>query len=614
MKPIVRILIVTDDGLANGGFLRWAEQSMPAAVSSNSREFHLGEYLRVLNETAWLGFDIEITKAHRSKPGSGGMDEAALKADRGADIVGFHFDKPFEFNGETRTLANYDMILFFSTKVSNPDDAFKTEAEAIAKFMEDGGGFFATGDHANLGGEINGLIPRVRSMRRWYFSGPLNAESPPGPQGELPAPPPLGFYRHDTTRKGADGIGQFEDQSDEFPQEITPAFYDAGITVKSGYTATKYYPHPLLCSPEGAIRYLPDHMHEGTCEVPDNLSARTFKIGSSTIREYPDYIPDSPPPGFTAKPLAPEIVAWGKVLPGTMTPALDPEAHTGSSDVAMTTDFGVIAAWDGHRVKKGRVVVDSTWHHFFDINLTGDRYLEDESLPPQHQQKLHGFYIPNGMGGRKPCDEYNMIKWYFRNIIYWLIPANRMQSIWWSGIEAVIRKPQLREELGTMANLRDYKVLRLEHYLYLGQLAEDYLAKARGACANYTIHVVLYYPKIPWWEWIQDYVDIWNPVQNPVVKENIIQERILSAMGLAPRLEVAATVSLGAALVASTLLQKKDRDREREDNSEQLHNIFTEVLDHAFTQLSGQLRKGAEIHRRFEKLLSAKRKVTEAAY
>ena len=68
MKPIVRILIVTDDGLAIGGFLRWVDQPMLDAVGSNSREFYLGEFIRVLKETVWMGFNIEITKAHRTIP------------------------------------------------------------------------------------------------------------------------------------------------------------------------------------------------------------------------------------------------------------------------------------------------------------------------------------------------------------------------------------------------------------------------------------------------------------------------------------------------------------------------------------------------------------------
>lgn len=173
MYPTVRVLLVTDDfggpgGSPHGGFLKWQDQDMPAAIEAHGREFHLGEFVQVLENTTWLGFNLEITKAHRSPAGSGGMNAAALKADRGADVIGFRFNQPFAVGRQVRSLANYDMVLFFPVDPGNPNAALAPEAEAISDFMEAGGGFFATGDHANLGAELAGLIPRVRSMRRWW--------------------------------------------------------------------------------------------------------------------------------------------------------------------------------------------------------------------------------------------------------------------------------------------------------------------------------------------------------------------------------------------------------------------------------------------------------------
>ena len=186
MKPLVRVLLVTDDfyvgGTPRGGFLRWMDQSANAATSDASREFHLGEFTRILAETNWAGFNVEITRAHRATAGTNGMTEAEIKADRGADVIGFRFNQSFIVNGVTRTLADYDMALFFSVEYGDPNTALAAEAEAIATFMENGGGFFATGDHANLGSTLCGLIPRVRSMRRWWSSN--------GPNGEPAAPPP----------------------------------------------------------------------------------------------------------------------------------------------------------------------------------------------------------------------------------------------------------------------------------------------------------------------------------------------------------------------------------------------------------------------------------------
>lgn len=601
MKPLVRILIVTDDGLANGGFLQWRDQSMPAAVGVNSREFHLGEFVRVLKDTNWIGFNIEITKAHRSLPGSGGLNEAQLKADRGADVVGFRFNQPFTVSGQSRTLVDYDMVLFFPTKPSDPDVTLASEVEAIAQFMESGRGFFATGDHENLGGELCGLIPRVRSMRRWWLST--------GPNGEPAAPPALGSHRHDTTRPGADNIGQFEDQSDEIAQQITPALYGAGLTVRQGYPAFRYLPHPLLCSPDGVVSFLPDHMHEGTCEVPGNLATRTFKIGAATLREYPDYTPSNPPSGYVPVPLAPEVVATSQILPGITTPALDPDAHTGGADPAIGVTFGAIAAWDGQRVGKGRVVVDATWHHFFNINLTGDRYLEDDNLPPQHQQKLHGFYVPDGMGGREPNDQYSMIMWYYRNIVYWLIPADRYQPIWWQSLVDIAKLPKLAEELHVANAKQAFDALRFEHYLYFGQLAEAYLSQARGACSTFIIHPYLYKPKIPWWEWIQEFVDIWDPVQKERVDKEIGGERLVGALGAGPRPELAARLALGAALVTASaarpvLAEGADSPRAMAA----VQKLWTGVLNHAVGEFGKRLAIGANVQRKLEKLVAEQTK------
>ena len=585
-KPLVRVLLVTDDwtGVVNGGFLPWTTQPASDATGPDSREFHLGEFLHVLASTAWVGFDVEITKAHRTAAAAG--PAAQVKADRGADVVNFRFGQPFTVGGQARQLADYDMVLLFAIQAGDPDPALAPEAEAIAQYMEAGGGFFATGDHANLGAPLCGLIPRVRSMRRWWGGT--------GPAGQPAAPSPVGATRHDTTQPGPDGITQFEDQSDEVGQPIHETRYGAGLSVRQGYIAKKSLPHPLLCSPAGTVRVLPDHMHEGTCEVPSNL-AGTFSLAGATVREYPDYTASGQPP----QPLAPEVVATGHVRLNTTSPALDTNAHFGGTDPTNDITFGVIGAWDGHRVGKGRVVVDSTWHHFFNINLTGDRYLEDEGLGAQHTQKLHGFYIPDGMGGRKPSPDYVMVQWYFRNIVYWLIPATRHESIWWTTLVDVARRPRLVEELG---HIDQAKMLTLEHFHYFGQLAEDYLTQARGACATYTIKRILYKPKIPWWEWIQEFVDVWDPVEklrHPERFGDLRRDLVAGALGAGPQPEVLGKVALGAALVSAAWARRKVG---AEPHAEKLvavaADLFPELAAHGTALFAQQLKQGASASKR----------------
>jgi hypothetical protein len=417
-KQKIRVLIVTNDweGAINGGFIRWTEQPVPDNTHDIlGARFQLGEFVKVLKETEWEGFDLEITRAHRTVPHPASAEER-LKASRNADVVGFRFDRDFQVNGENRRLADYDMVLFFAISPDLSEDetheALQKEAEAVALFMENGGGFFATGDHENYGEALCQFIPRVRSMRRWCYS-----EN--DAKGEVVAPSALGPDRNDTTQPDRDGRFMFENQSDDIPQRIEPAWHrEKGECIHSCMAADKY-PHPLLCSPDGPVVYLPDHMHEGVCEVPDNLAERTFRIGDKAFPEYPVCV-------GTGKPLAPEVVATGTVLGGHPTPAFNSEIHSPSDIPTESRSFGVIGAWDGHRAGKGRVVVDSTFHHFVNINLTGDFYLSQVEEVSPDDQRFFGFYVPDPLSGRRvPTREYLLVQWYYRNIVYWLMPERK---------------------------------------------------------------------------------------------------------------------------------------------------------------------------------------------
>lgn len=119
----------------------------------------------------------------------------------------------------------------------------------------------------------------------------------------------------------------------------------------------------------------------------------------------------------------------GKVLGGHPSPALNSEIHTPSYELTESRTFGLIGVWDGHRVGKGRVVVDSTFYHFVNINLTGDYYLTQVPGVSADDQRFFGFYVKDPASGkREPNKEYLNIQWYFRNIIYLLIPANKREG------------------------------------------------------------------------------------------------------------------------------------------------------------------------------------------
>jgi hypothetical protein len=45
-------------------------------------------------------------------------------------------------------------------------------------------------------------------------------------------------------------------------------------------------------------------------------------------------------------------------------------------------------------------------------------------------QRFFGFYVPDPSSGRRvPSREYRLIQWYYRNIIYWLLPEGKRNKI-----------------------------------------------------------------------------------------------------------------------------------------------------------------------------------------
>jgi len=205
-----------------------------------------------------------------------------------------------------------------------------------------------------------------------------------------------------------------------------------------------------MCGPDGPITVAPDHMHEGEVIEPWDTGA-TLTFGGHNFVEYP-----TGPNGDT--PL-PEIVAWGQVLAETDTST--ESAHTGDpSNVATARSFGVVGAYDGHRANVGRVAVDSTWHHFFDINLIGD--------PIAPFPKTEGFNAtPEGK------QALGQIRSYYRNLVLWLARPGTL-NLYFAGLAwyalrtqplAMIVNPRRRYsyrdliDIGTIALRNIYQVV-----------------------------------------------------------------------------------------------------------------------------------------------------------
>lgn len=297
------------------------------------------------------------------------------KANRLADPTA---DRPnFIFNN-TITIANFDQIWLFGAD-SGP---VLTNAEfaVLANFMNAGGGVFATGDHQSLGFAMGGELPRVRKMRDWSSI-------------------PMSVNRIDTvTNPGPDRITQFDDQSDEFPQRIFPHFYGSG---------SSWSPHPLLRSPLGPIDVMPDHPHESVCLIGPALNA-PYNLHGLNFTEFPN---------SGGAPLAPEIIATS-VSAGRY---LNPPGSISGKPPTTPRCFGSISVWDGHKVSQGRIVCDSTWHHFVNINLDGTGAV---AAPGNNRRGLRNAALVF-------TQNFHQIAEYYRNIADWIIPANRRWCIIW---------------------------------------------------------------------------------------------------------------------------------------------------------------------------------------
>lgn len=403
-------------------------------VSFSHSYFGLSAVLDTLRDNPEYFVKFDVTRAHRQtdtfKPDPATQPE--LHARYGPHFEGFRFTQAgFD-------LDDYDQVWLFGAR-SNPNDVDRltdAELEILADWMDRGGGVFATGDHADLGASLCARIPRVRSMRKWTTA-----------QG---VPSPVGMNRHDTNLRGHNVGYTFDDESDDVPMTISPRYYP--LSSWSPFIR-RQAPHPVLCGVDGVIDVLPDHPHEG--EVIDGAAidlTRTVTFGSYSAAEYPAASGVQP---------RPEVIAWAHVQGD----------HTSASDsnkgAASPKTFGVLGTYDGHGIDAGRVVVDSTWHHWFDVNLTGrpvdalDSYPADLTNP-----KVLGFLATTA--GRSA---YARIQNFFRNVGMWLASEPLQRCMFfratWGG---VIRYP-LVERLDPSLPIWE-----------LGQAARDAIGRRAGQC------------------------------------------------------------------------------------------------------------------------------------
>ena len=290
--PEIKVLIYADDSMGFDG-------------GSWDGLTHLIQTLEARNDY-WVR--IKVTTAHRLDDEWTRFDPLLKPEHRGKKI-------------SELDLSKYDELWLFGV-ATGPSYLEDIEIKTIKDFMDSGGGVFVTGDHDDLGAGLSSAIPRVSKMRLWE-SGI--------------APPLYGRHRNTSLRPGYSAaheeynaavprkraaatidpgtedveLGEdintfpFDNQSDDIPQKIRVKRY---LYSSSVWWKSYSRPHPLLCSREGVIDVLPDHMHEGEVVKPTNLDPAEW--------------PSKPVPGardnelFEIQP-GPDIIAWSTIVEPT---------------------------------------------------------------------------------------------------------------------------------------------------------------------------------------------------------------------------------------------------------------------------------------------------------
>jgi hypothetical protein len=369
--------------------------------------FSLTEAKSIVEAATNTVHPVEITTAHRT-------------SGTGCDVANFTFNGTHSVGGSNRNIHYYDQIWIFSIGTSS-NPAFgaldtATELPEIETFMNNKGGVFCTGDHGDLGASICENIPRVKSMRQWRQANG--------------APSMSGLTRIDTNVPNPNFSPDFDLQSDTLAQRIYPMW--------QGEFDSDYLPHPVLEMPNGkSVTHLPDHAHEGRCVVPNALDPAEYPTDGGGIQ------------------VSPEVIAYG----------VSGGAGFSASKVSITPPelFGVIGAYDGHQASIGRVVVDSTWHHWLNINLNGTGA---GTIDGVNQNGLYDAL-------NNPTPEYLEIQRYFQNIAAWLQP-NRFLICF------IIYWPCLRWKWPLIEELEPLDDPRLFDFIDLGKSVEKLILPYRG--------------------------------------------------------------------------------------------------------------------------------------
>lgn len=502
---------------------------------SPTDDFGLGTFVKILLDTTRYGrpritlANIGPWRAAHANPDYQGEDRIV---DR---IQNFRFDNPDHFSAD-----KFDVVFLFgitsnyASSLRNGGTLEDTEIAALNAFQDGDGGLFATGDHGRLGWALCSRVARARDMRYWD-NYPNSANS----TNEVS----MGGPRRNDTNVFRNGSNIFNDQSDDVPQTITPRIYQ-----RSNALFRVRYPHPLLCGPNGIIRVMPDHPHEGECKIPDSLG-ETITVGASNAPEYPNAT------GGGARPV-PEIISWNRVAAGRV---------SGSKDSTVAHSFPGICAYDGHRAGVGRVVTDATWHHFVNVNLVG---IEGAG-------GVYGQGFLYSASGRASFEE---IKSYYRNLMVWLCRPSLLNCIRSSLLLSVAIDARVQEAVLTTSGAR-IGTLNAKTLWLIGRHARDALGRFASLCQTHQFILELI-PELTW----RAFIDPWGPMERDDLDATVDN---LPLMDLSPALDTV----LGASIVSVyNAFFEKDRESLTKLSVEHVQDAGLEGAKEGLEQIQGELK------------------------
>ena len=477
--------------------------------------FGLTEFVKIFEEIqnqSLTNIEYRVTLAHTSDL-SGGDPTYDINNDiRMFASYSFIHQRIHQFDfASSVNLNTFDQVWIFG--VGSSGSISSNEISAINNYMNNGGGLFATGDHGSLGKRLCGNIDRVKDMRLWDSTSSNNDSDEVSMTGRR---------RNDTNRPGA---GQavstaFENQSDDIPQNIAVRTFGNGL------------PHPLLSiptsiRPSGIIDIMPDHPHEGEC-----TNERFFTVTNPVTNN--------------SESIRSQIIATSFVLGGSTSGGKSPtDPHC----------FPSISVFDGRPANVGRIVVDSTWHHFVNINLDG-----------------------TGSGGQTGLNnsDFEVIKKYFKNIATW-ISRRKFMLCWFKFIWAeLINNSQLIESSLNEPEL-PFEKIQPDDLYSIGKLAQEIISNKLSPSFAYEFMCEMIRPVNPD---IADDLNIWKPKFKGDRSDQNAFNRWLD-------MDKMIGIAVGSGFIA--LRDNLERiQNEKEDSFDKIDNIFFEGVDKGF-QLSLKL-------------------------